>query len=104
MDRNGVLVAPVRGRLQQFAANNGQPFGPLAISEAGGAEDTIFAMPDGGWLTVLDDDIVRLNSAGDEILRIPNAFVNATGTSEMLPIVAADGLGNIYALGPPLRG
>lgn len=99
VDRNGVLVAPIGGRLEEFAANNGQPFGPMAITEAESAQDTIFAMADGGWLTVLDDDIVRLNSAGDEVLRIPDAFANATGTAEMLPIVAADGLGNIYALG-----
>jgi len=99
VDRAGILVAPIGGKLQQFAANNGQPFGPLAISEAERAEDTIHALPDGGWLVVLDEDIVRLNGAGDEVLRIPDAFENATGTSEMLPIVAADGLGNIYALG-----
>jgi DNA-directed RNA polymerase subunit RPC12/RpoP len=99
VDRNGVLVAPIGGRLQEFAANNGQPFGAIAISEVEDAQDTIHAMPDGGWLTVLDDDIVRLNSASDEVLRISDAFANATGSPEMLPIVAADGLGNIYALG-----
>lgn len=99
VDRNGILIAPIGGRLQQFAANNGQPFGPLAIIETESAEDTIHAMPDGGWLTVLGEDIVRLNGAGDEVLRIPNAFANATGSPEMLPIVAGDGLGNIYALG-----
>lgn len=98
VSRQGVLVAPVGGNLEQFAASNGQTFGPLG-SAAGRAKDTIYALADGGWIAVLDDDIVRLNGGGDEVLRIPQAFVNATGEAEMLPIVAADGLGNIYVLG-----
>lgn len=99
VNREGVLVAPIGGSLEQFAANNGQAFGPLLIADDGDVEDTVYAMPDGGWVTVIDEDIVRLNASGDVILRIPDAFEAATGTSEMLPIVAADGLGNIYALG-----
>lgn len=98
-DRNGILVVPQNSGLMQFAANNGQPFGPIPSSVGQGVDDTIHAMADGGWLAVFEDDIVRLNAAGDEVLRIPNAFQGATGSQEMLPIVAADGLGNIYALG-----
>ena len=64
--------------------------------------DIIVTTPDGGLITAWyrnRDDIVRLNSGGQVVLSIPKAISSITDHSELDTRVAADGLGNIYALG-----
>lgn len=102
-DRSGRLYIPYGGELGVYDGTTGNPAGDLPPVDVGrfaaGYTDSAAIGADGAIYAVWDDDIVRLNQAGEVTLRIENAIEVAVGGLETTTKIAVDGLGNIYALG-----
>lgn len=102
VDRKGTVYIAQRGVIKRYEGMTGNPLGELRYS--GGANfDDVAATQDGGLITANtsagSDDIVRFNASGQPTLTIRRAISTQTDNSELNMRVAADGLGNIYALG-----
>ena len=100
-DRKGVVYVVQRGKILRFQGDTGSALGEVAYPEGNGFDDVI-TTPDGGLLAAWyrnRDDVVRFNPAGQPVRVIRAAISSASGDSELNTRVAADGLGNIYALG-----
>ncbi|HXD32543.1 MAG TPA: hypothetical protein VN643_15585 [Pyrinomonadaceae bacterium] len=99
-DRKGTVYVVQRGSINRYEGETGKLLGP--ISFGGGGFDDVVATADGGLLAACyrnRDDIVRFNSSGEVTRSIEKAISSVTDRSELDTRVAADGLGNIYALG-----
>jgi len=100
-DRKGTVFVVQRGKLQKFQGLTGAPLGEVTFSDGSGFDDVI-ATADGGVVCAWSrntDDVVRLDSNGNLVRRIKAAISSVTDRSELDLRVAADGSGNIYALG-----
>jgi DNA-binding beta-propeller fold protein YncE len=105
-DRKGIVYIVQRGNITRYEGETGKSLGEVRYSEGAGFDDVI-ATPDGGLVCAWyrgRDDIVRFNSQGEPVRTIRAAISTAADRSELDTRVAADGLGNIYALGSFTNG
>ncbi|MET0647292.1 MAG: hypothetical protein ABW208_11770, partial [Pyrinomonadaceae bacterium] len=99
-DRRGTVYVVQRGIINRYEGATGKPLG--ATGEGGGHYDDVTATPDGGLVAFsyqARDNIVRLDPSGQVRQVIREAVSGQTDRSELSIRVAADGTGNIYALG-----
>jgi DNA-binding beta-propeller fold protein YncE len=100
-DRRGTVYVVQSGQIQKFEGLTGTSLGEIKYGEGGGFDD-IAATADGGLVCVWSrntDDILKLDANGKVLRTIKAAISSVTDRSELNTRVAADGLGNIYALG-----
>jgi hypothetical protein len=100
-DRKGTVYVVQSGVISRYEGESGKALGPISYSGGWGFDDVI-ATADGGLVTAWyknRDDIVRFNSSGQATRTIRAAISSVTDDSELETRIAADGLGNIYALG-----
>lgn len=99
-DRRGTVYVVQRGVITRYEGATGKPLGPTG--EGGGHYDDVTATPDGGLVAFSrksHDTVVRLDPAGQVRQVIEKAVSGQTDRSELSIRVAADGVGNVYALG-----
>jgi DNA-binding beta-propeller fold protein YncE len=100
-DRRGTVYVVQRGEIKKFEGPTGKALGKVAFSSNG--FDDVVALPDGGllaaWVRASSDDIVRFDPSGRVTLSLTKAISGQTRRSELDVRLAADGAGNIYALG-----
>lgn len=100
-DRRGTVYVVQSGKLRRYEGATGKPLGEM--SGPGRARfDDVWVTADGGLVTSADgtqDDIIRFDSSGQTSKVITKAISGQTDRSELNMRVAADGLGNVYALG-----
>jgi len=100
-DRKGTVYVVQSGKINRYEGKTGAQLGKLSY-EGGDGFDDVIVTADGGLLAVYDrhtDDIVRFDSSGRVTKVIRKAISGQTDSSELNMRVAADGLGNVYALG-----
>jgi len=100
-DRKGTVYIAQSGNITRYAGDTGTSLGQMQYAEGWGFDDMTLAA-DGGLVCSWyknRDDIVRFNSQGQVVRKIPAAISTASGDSELDTHVAVDGLDNIYALG-----
>ena len=99
-DRKGTVYAVHGGGISRYNGETGEKLGQLSYERSGFDDAT--ATADGGLVAAWHsnrDDIVVFDSNGAVVRTIPEAISGASGDSELSMRVAADGSGNIYALG-----
>jgi sugar lactone lactonase YvrE len=90
-----------KGAISRYEGLTGNKTGDLDYPEGWGFDD-VTATADGGLVAAWyrnRDDIVRFDASGRTTRKIERAISGQTDRSELNTRVAADGLGNIYALG-----
>lgn len=100
-DRNGIVYIAQRGKITRYRGETGEALGDISYSGGDGFDD-VRATADGGLICAWyrgDDNIIKFDSQGKEVRTITKAVSTAADRSELDTRVAADGLGNIYALG-----
>jgi tripartite motif-containing protein 71 len=100
-DRKGTVFVVQSGVISRYEGQSGKPLGPIPYSAGWGFDDVV-TTADGGLVTAWyknRDDILRFGSDGQVTRSLRAAISSVTGDSELNTRVAADGLGNIYALG-----
>ena len=105
-DRKGVVYVVQRGTITRYDGQKGKSLGEIQYSEGNGFDD-IVTTPDGGLVCAWyrnRDDIVSFDAEGKVTRTIRAAVSTAADRSELNTRVAADGLGNIYALGSFANG
>ena len=99
-DRKGTVYVVRGGTIERYRGETGEKLGQLAYERSG--FDDVTTTADGGLVAAWQsnrDDIVTFDANGKLIKTIPAAISSASGDSELDTRVAADGVGNIYALG-----
>jgi len=99
-DRRGTVYVVQRGTIMRYEGMTGRQLG--ATGAGGGRYDDVVATPDGGLVAFsyqARDDVVRIDPSGQVTKTIRAAVSGQTDRSELSIRVAADGEGNIYALG-----
>ena len=100
-DRKGTVYVVQRGEIKKYEGPTGQPLGKVAFADNG--FDDVVTLPDGGllaaWTRATGDHIVRFDSGGRTTLTLQKAISGQTRHAELDMRLAADGIGNIYALG-----
>src|SRR5689334_16119102 len=99
-DRKGTLYLVHNGAIERYRGQTGEKLGQVSYERNG--FDDVTTTPDGGLIAAWQsnrDDIVAFDPNGKLIRTIPAAISSASGDSELDTRVAADGAGNIYALG-----
>ena len=99
-DRKGTLYVVHGGAIERYRGETGEKLGAVIYERSG--FDDVTTTPEGGLVTAWQsnrDDIVTFDPNGKLIRTIPAAISSASGDSELDTRVAADGAGNIYALG-----
>ncbi|MFL6257945.1 MAG: hypothetical protein ACJ74T_23290 [Pyrinomonadaceae bacterium] len=99
-DRRGTVYVIQKGEINKYEGTTGRFLG--TVGAGGGQYDDVWAMPDGGLVAFArktQDNVVRLDSSGQVKQVIESAVSGQTDRSELSIRVAADGTGNIYALG-----
>jgi streptogramin lyase len=99
-DRRGTVYVVQKGEINKYEGATGRFLGKTG--EGGGHYDDVFATPDGGLVAFARkqyDNVVRLDSSGQVRQVIEKAVSGQTDRSELSIRVAADGAGNVYALG-----
>ena len=99
-DRRGTVYIVQRGVINRYEGTTGRFLG--MTGEGGGHYDDVTATPDGGLVAFArksQDNVVRLDSSGQVRQVIEKAVSGQTDRSELSIRVAADGTGNVYALG-----
>lgn len=100
-DRRGTVYVVQRNNLMRYEGTTGKPLGEMTGGARAGFDD-VWATPDGGLVASAggtQDDIIRFNASGQVSKTITKAISGQTDRSELNMRVAADGIGNIYALG-----
>jgi DNA-binding beta-propeller fold protein YncE len=89
-----------KGDITRHEGLTGKVLGKVQRVENNGYYDDAIVTLDGGLVAVSrGEDIVRINAAGQIVSTIKSSISEQSGDSELSTRVAADGLGNIYALG-----
>jgi streptogramin lyase len=99
-DRRGNVYVVQRGEIKKYEGTTGNLLG--AVGGSGGHYDDVWATPDGGLVAFArkgHDNVVKLDSAGQVKQVIEKAVSGPADSSELSIRVAADGVGNVYALG-----
>lgn len=102
VDRKGAVYVAQRGEIKKYEGTTGQQTG--SVSYAGGSGfDDVKILPDGSllaaWVRAGRDDIVRLDPSGRPTLVLNKAISGQSRRAELDMRVAANGAGDIYALG-----
>jgi streptogramin lyase len=100
-DRRGTVYVVQRNKITRYEGMTGKALGELSDGRSAGFDD-IRATADGGLIASagsIQDDIIRFDSSGQVSKIITKAISSQTDSSEMSMRVAADGVGNLYALG-----
>ena len=100
VDRKGTIYVAQGGAIERYRGETGEKLGQLQYERSG--FDDVSTTADGGLVTAWQsnrDDIVVFDANGKSVRTIPAAISSASGNSELAMRVAADGAGNIYALG-----
>ena len=100
-DRKGTVYVVQSGVINRYDGATGKSIGPMPFTGGAGFDDVVSTI-DGGLVAAWyrnRDDIVRFNSSGQVTRSMQKAISSVTDRSELDTRVAADGLGNIYALG-----
>jgi streptogramin lyase/DNA-directed RNA polymerase subunit RPC12/RpoP len=102
VDRKGIVYIAQHGAITRYEGITGKSLGEIRSPGSSNFDDVV-ATQDGGFLaasvSAASDDIVRFNSSGQPVQTIRKAISSQTDRSELDMRLAADGLGNIYALG-----
>ena len=99
-DRKGTVYVVSGGRIDRYRGETGEKLGTVEYAKSG--FDDVTTTIDGGLVTAKhggSDDIITFDPNGKVVQTIPAAISSASGDSELSMRVAADGSGNIYALG-----
>ena len=99
-DRKGTVYLVHGGAIERYRGETGEKLGKVEYERSG--FDDVSTTADGGLVAAWQsnrDDIVAFDANGKLIRTIPAAISSASGDSELDTRVAADGAGNIYALG-----
>jgi len=99
-DRRGAVYVVQKGEINKYEGATGRFLGK--VGDGAGRYDDVFATPDGGLVAFARktyDNVVRLDSSGQVKQVIEKAVSGQTDRSELSIRVAADGTGNVYALG-----
>jgi DNA-directed RNA polymerase subunit RPC12/RpoP len=99
-DRRGTVYVVQKGEINKYEGTTGKPLG--AVGGGGGRYDDVWATPDGGLVAFARqtrDDVVKIDASGRVRQTIQAAVSGQTDRSELSIRVAADGAGNVYALG-----
>src|SRR5918993_3654126 len=99
-DRKGTVDVVQSGKIQRYEGATGKPLGEVG-HERGWFND-VNVTADGGLVAAWrrqTDDIVRFDPSGRVLKTVRAAISGQTDRSELDMHVAADGLGNVYALG-----
>jgi uncharacterized Zn finger protein (UPF0148 family) len=101
VDRQGTVYLAHCSEILAYEGATGGLLGQIPYAEGWGFED-VATTADGGLVAswyANRDDIVRFDAQGNAVLTIQSAISEQSGDGELDTRVAADGLGNIYALG-----
>ncbi|HEX8501143.1 MAG TPA: hypothetical protein VF659_11190 [Pyrinomonadaceae bacterium] len=99
-DRRGTVYVVQKGDISRYEGTTGKFLGTTAAD--GGSYDDVTATPDGGLVAFArrpHDNVVRIDPSGRVKQVIERAVSGQTDRSELSIRVAADGVGNVYALG-----
>ncbi len=99
-DRHGNVYVVQKGEIDKYEGTTGRLLG--TVGGGGGRFDDVWATPDGGLVAFARqsrDDVVKLDASGQIRQTIQAAVSGQTDRSELSIRVAADGAGNVYALG-----
>jgi DNA-binding beta-propeller fold protein YncE len=99
-DRKGTVYVVNGGAIERYRGETGEKLGQVAYERSG--FDDVTTTLDGGLVAAWQsnrDDIVAFDPNGKLVRTIRAAISSASGDSELDTRVAADGAGNIYALG-----
>ena len=99
-DRKGIVYVVHGGAIERYRGESGEKLGQVQYERSG--FDDVTTTPDGGLVTTWQsnrDDIVIFDPNGKLVRTITAAISSASGDSELDMRVAADGAGNVYALG-----
>ena len=100
--RDGTVYIVQRGEILKYEGPTGKPLGKVAFAGGNGFDD-VTVLADGSllaaWVRASGDDIVRLDRSGNPTLMLRKAISSQSRRSELDMHLAADGVGNIYALG-----
>jgi LSD1 subclass zinc finger protein len=99
-DRKGTVYVVQSGKILRYEGATGKPLGEVG-HERGWFND-VNVTADGGLVAAWrqqTDDIVRFDPSGRVLKTVRAAISGQTDRSELDMHVAADGLGNVYALG-----
>ncbi len=100
-DRRGTIYVAQKGKLTRYEGMTGKTLGEVTNNNRSNFDD-VTVTSDGGLVAFsyeARDDIIRFNSSGQVTKAIHAAISGQTDRSELSIRVAADGLGQIYALG-----
>jgi sugar lactone lactonase YvrE len=99
-DRRGNVYIVQKGEINKYEGTTGRFLGK--VGDGAGRYDDVFATPDGGLVAFARkqyDNVVKLDASGQVKQVIEKAVSGQTERSELSIRVAADGTGNVYALG-----
>lgn len=99
-DRRGTVYVVQRSAINKYEGTTGRHLGTTGAG--GGHYDDVWATPDGGLVAFSrkgHDNVVRIDSSGQVRQVIEKAASGPADESELSIRVAADGVGNVYALG-----
>ena len=101
-DRKGTVYVVQRGEIKKYEGTTGAPLGKVSHSGGNGFDD-VAVLADGSilaaWVRASGDHIVRFDPSGRTTLSVQKAISGQSRRSELNMRLAADGTGNIYALG-----
>ena len=100
-DRRGTVYIVQRNKITRYEGMTGKALGEVSDGRSAGFDD-VWLTADGGLVASsgsIQDDIIRFDSSGQVSKIITKAISSQTESSEMGMRVAADGTGNVYALG-----
>jgi len=100
-DRRGTVYVVQRNKITRYEGMTGKALGELSDGRRAGFDD-VWVTADGGLVASsgsIQDDIIRFDSSGQVSKIITKAISGQTDNSEIGMRVAADGVGNVYALG-----
>jgi hypothetical protein len=102
VDRKGTVYIVQKGVITRYEGTTGKSLGELRAAGTSRFDDAAMTA-DGGLIATAyaggGDDIVRFSSGGQVVQTIRKAISAQTDHSELNMRLAADGLGNVYALG-----
>ena len=99
-DRRGTVYVVQKGEINRYEGTTGKFLGTSGAG--GGHYDDVTATPDGGLVAFArrpHDNVVRIDPSGQVKQVIEKAASGPADSSELSIRVAADGTGNVYALG-----
>lgn len=99
-DRRGTVYIIQKGEINKYEGTAGRFLG--TVGAGSGYYDDVTATPDGGLVAFsrkTQDNVVRIDPSGQVKQVIESAVSGQTDRSELSIRVAADGVGNVYALG-----